>query len=91
MSTHKPTPVGGPMMTPTVRVLLFVFLVGAALTVWRFAVGLGPSTGLSVEASTAVRWDASNSPRPFPDAASSSASNTERSPRLRKACHCACR
>jgi len=47
MSTHKPTPVGGPMMTPTVRVLLFVFLVGAALTVWRFAVGLGPSTGLS--------------------------------------------
>ena len=47
MSGHKPTPVGGPVMTPTMRVLLFVFMVGAALTVWRFAVGLGPSTGLS--------------------------------------------
>ncbi len=47
MSGDKPTPVGGPMMTPTMRILLFVFMVGAALTVWRFAVGLGPSTGLS--------------------------------------------
>ncbi len=47
MSGDKPTPVGGPMMTPTMRILLFVFMVGAALTVWRFAVGLGPTTGLS--------------------------------------------
>jgi len=29
------------------RILLFVFMVGAALTVWRFAVGLGPTTGLN--------------------------------------------
>jgi Ni/Fe-hydrogenase subunit HybB-like protein len=47
MSEHKATPVGGTMMTPTVRILLFVFMVGAALTVWRFAVGLGPTTGMN--------------------------------------------
>ena len=47
MSDHKATPVGGPMMTPTIRVLLFVFLVGLALIIWRFTVGLGPSTGLN--------------------------------------------
>lgn len=47
MSEHKATPVGGSLMTPVTRILLFVFMVGAALTVWRFAVGLGPSTGLS--------------------------------------------
>ncbi|MEN8005900.1 MAG: NrfD/PsrC family molybdoenzyme membrane anchor subunit [Candidatus Krumholzibacteriota bacterium] len=47
MSDHKATPVGGRLMTPTTRVLLFVFMVGAALTVWRFAVGLGPATGLN--------------------------------------------
>jgi Ni/Fe-hydrogenase subunit HybB-like protein len=47
MSENKPTPVGGSLMTPSMRVLLFVFMVGAALTIWRFAVGLGPSTGLS--------------------------------------------
>jgi len=47
MSEHKPTPVGGQVMTPSVRILLFVFLAGMALTVWRFAVGLGPTTGLS--------------------------------------------
>jgi Ni/Fe-hydrogenase subunit HybB-like protein len=47
MSEDKPTPVGGSLMTPPMRILLFVFMVGAALTVWRFAVGLGPSTGLS--------------------------------------------
>jgi len=47
MSENKPTPVGGSLMTPSMRILLFVFMVGAALTVWRFAVGLGPVTGLS--------------------------------------------
>jgi Ni/Fe-hydrogenase subunit HybB-like protein len=34
-------------MTPSLRILLFVFLVAMALTVWRFIVGLGPTTGLS--------------------------------------------
>ncbi len=47
MSHSKPTPVGGRLMTPGVGVLLLIFLVGAALTVWRFTVGLGPATGLS--------------------------------------------
>jgi Ni/Fe-hydrogenase subunit HybB-like protein len=47
MSENKPTPVGGSLMTPSMRILLFVFMVGAALTVWRFAVGLGPTTGLN--------------------------------------------
>ncbi len=47
MSHSKPTPVGGSLMTPRLVLLLLIFLVGAALTIWRFAVGLGPSTGLS--------------------------------------------
>ncbi len=47
MSEHKATPVGGPLMTPVTWTLLCIFLVGAALTVWRFIVGLGPSTGLN--------------------------------------------
>jgi Ni/Fe-hydrogenase subunit HybB-like protein len=47
MSDIKATPVGGSLMTPVTRILLMMFLIGAALTVWRFVVGLGPSTGLS--------------------------------------------
>ena len=47
MSEHKATPVGGPLLTRTTGTLLVIFLVGLALTIWRFAVGLGPSTGLS--------------------------------------------
>ncbi len=47
MSHDKPTAVGGPLLTPTLRCLLWVFLVGMALVVWRFTVGLGPSTGLN--------------------------------------------
>jgi Ni/Fe-hydrogenase subunit HybB-like protein len=47
MSGHKATPVGGPLWTPTTKTLLGIFLVGAVLTIWRFAVGLGPSTGMN--------------------------------------------
>ena len=47
MSHDRPTPVGGKLMTPRLRILLAVFLVGMALTVWRFVVGLGPSTGMN--------------------------------------------
>jgi Ni/Fe-hydrogenase subunit HybB-like protein len=47
MSEHKATPVGGPLLTRTTGTLLTLFLVGLALTIWRFKVGLGPSTGLS--------------------------------------------
>ena len=47
MSHAKPTPVGGSIWTGTTRVLFLFAALGAVLTVWRFAVGLGPSTGLS--------------------------------------------
>jgi Ni/Fe-hydrogenase subunit HybB-like protein len=46
MST-KAEPVGGPIFTPGFRVLLTLGGIGIFLTIWRFAVGLGPSTGLS--------------------------------------------
>jgi len=47
MSHHKAVPVGGPLMTRGPRVLLFVFMVAVAIIIWRFAVGLGASTGLN--------------------------------------------
>ncbi len=47
MSHSKPTAVGGKLMTPNLYLLLLIFLVGAGLTIWRFAVGLGPSTAMS--------------------------------------------
>ena len=47
MSNHTATAVGGPVFNRTGRLLLFIFLVGLALVVWRFAVGLGPATGLN--------------------------------------------
>ena len=39
--------VGGPLMTRPFKMLLVVFFVGALMTAWRFAVGLGPVSGLS--------------------------------------------
>ena len=39
--------VGGPLMTRPFKILLVVAVVGALTTIWRFAVGLGPVTGLS--------------------------------------------
>jgi Ni/Fe-hydrogenase subunit HybB-like protein len=47
MSEHKATPVGGPLLNRTTGTLLFLFLVGLGLTIWRFTVGLGPSTALN--------------------------------------------
>jgi Ni/Fe-hydrogenase subunit HybB-like protein len=47
MSHSKATPVGGPLMTARTGWLLVLFLVGAAIAVWRFTVGLGPATGLN--------------------------------------------
>jgi len=47
MSHSKATPVGGPLMTPTTGWLLLLALFGGAVAVWRFAVGMGPSTALS--------------------------------------------
>lgn len=40
-------PVGGPLLTRAYKVLLALAAFGALLTLWRFYVGLGPSTGLS--------------------------------------------
>lgn len=40
-------PVGGPLFTPVFKVLTVFAALGLALIAWRFAVGLGRSTGLS--------------------------------------------
>ena len=45
--THTATPVGGPLLTRPMKVLLVLFAVGAVLLAWRFLVGLGPPTALS--------------------------------------------
>jgi Ni/Fe-hydrogenase subunit HybB-like protein len=48
MSTHVPAePVGGPILTKPYRVLIALFAIGAILIVWRFLVGLGPSTAMN--------------------------------------------
>lgn len=48
MSTHSTAlPVGGPIFTRPFRNLVAVATIGLAVIVWRFAVGLGPATGLS--------------------------------------------
>jgi Ni/Fe-hydrogenase subunit HybB-like protein len=48
MSAHVvPVPVGGRIWTPVFRLLAAIFAVSAILMVWRFAMGLGASTGLS--------------------------------------------
>lgn len=41
------TPVGGPLLTRATRWLLLLAGLGLVLTLWRFAVGLGASTGLT--------------------------------------------
>src|SRR5262245_46849434 len=38
---------GGPLFTRAYKILLFFAVVGIALIIWRFAVGLGTSTALS--------------------------------------------
>jgi Ni/Fe-hydrogenase subunit HybB-like protein len=40
-------PLGGPIFTRPVRILLALFSVGAILILWRLAAGLGATTGLS--------------------------------------------
>jgi len=47
MSHDHPTPVGGKIMTPPLRILLLVFVIAMVLTAWRFVVGLGPTTAMS--------------------------------------------
>lgn len=48
MSAHAPAqPVGGPILNSTGKILLTLGTLGLALVAWRFAVGLGASTGLS--------------------------------------------
>jgi Ni/Fe-hydrogenase subunit HybB-like protein len=43
----KPEAVGGPIMTRPFKILLGLGVLGLVLVAWRFAVGLGPSTGLT--------------------------------------------
>jgi Ni/Fe-hydrogenase subunit HybB-like protein len=43
----KAKPLGGPLLTRGYFVLLTLAAIGIALTVWRFAVGLGPATALN--------------------------------------------
>jgi len=45
--TSRATPVGGPIWTKPTKILLFFAVLGGVLTLWRFAVGLGPSTGMN--------------------------------------------
>ncbi len=40
-------PVGGPLLTRSMRFWLFLVLLGGVLLAWRFLAGLGPVTGLS--------------------------------------------
>jgi Ni/Fe-hydrogenase subunit HybB-like protein len=47
MSHAKPAAVGGSLWTGTTRTLFAIAVLGIALVIWRFMVGLGPSTGLS--------------------------------------------
>lgn len=44
-SQHEP--VGGPIVTRNYKILMGLFILGMVLIAWRFAVGLGPSTGLT--------------------------------------------
>ncbi|NNC40839.1 MAG: Ni/Fe-hydrogenase cytochrome b subunit [Acidimicrobiia bacterium] len=45
--SHGAEPVGGPIMTRPFKILLGLGILGVLIVAWRFAVGLGPSTGLS--------------------------------------------
>jgi Ni/Fe-hydrogenase subunit HybB-like protein len=49
VSSHREyiTPVGGNLWTPTFKVLTALFVIGMALTAWRFAVGIGPASALT--------------------------------------------
>jgi Ni/Fe-hydrogenase subunit HybB-like protein len=47
MSAHAHAPVGGPLVTRGTRPLLILAAIGFLLIAWRFAVGLGPATGLN--------------------------------------------
>ncbi len=45
--SERAEPVGGKILTTPMKFLLGLAGLGAVLTIWRFAVGLGPSTGMS--------------------------------------------
>lgn len=49
MSAHSSvhSPVGGPFLTRPVKILFGILAIGVLVTIWRFAAGLGPTTGLS--------------------------------------------
>jgi len=45
--THRTQPVGGPILTKPFKVLFAVVVASVPILAWRFASGLGPTTGLS--------------------------------------------
>jgi len=45
--SHRPQPIGGPIVTRPFLALLAVFAAGALVILWRLVVGLGPTTGLN--------------------------------------------
>ena len=48
MRVHHPAvPVGGQLMTPSMRALLAVFAIGAVMILWRLAAGLGATTAMN--------------------------------------------
>jgi Ni/Fe-hydrogenase subunit HybB-like protein len=47
MSEEQPSPVGGPILTKSFAWLIGLLAVGLAVMAWRFAAGLGATTGLS--------------------------------------------
>ncbi len=48
MRVHHPAaPVGGRLMTPSMRALLALFAIGAVMILWRLAAGLGATTAMN--------------------------------------------
>ena len=46
-SSHESAPVGGPLLTSTFKVLAVLAITAVLLVLWRFSVGLGPSTAMT--------------------------------------------
>ena len=48
MSAHAPAaPIGGRLMTPSMRMVSVLFAIGAVMIVWRLAAGLGATTAMN--------------------------------------------
>jgi Ni/Fe-hydrogenase subunit HybB-like protein len=48
MSSHKDaTPIGGPILTTTFKIAAVLAITAGLIILWRFSVGLGPTTGMT--------------------------------------------